>query len=104
MIVTLSETKLHLKIDHNDDDEEIGLMVGAAEEMIKNVTGIEFDGTNDLAKIACLYIVTEMYENRSSILQESSKKVKDIVNMILTQLSLSYGEWFLWKLETWNIK
>lgn len=91
MIITLDEAKLHLRVDSDIEDTEIEIIIEAAEEMIKNVTGTTFNNTNSLAKVACLYIITDLYESRG-LTQSTSEKTKDIINMILTQLSLSYGE------------
>ncbi len=91
MLVTLEEAKHHLRVDTDDDDAQVTLLMQAAEEFIRNMTGKMFDSTNALAKTACLFIIGDMYENRTLNTDKVGEKVRGIVTMILTQLSLSYG-------------
>lgn len=91
MLVTLEEAKHHLRVDTDDDDAQITLLIQAAEEFIRNMTGKMFDSTNALAKTSCLFIISDMYENRTLNTDKVGEKVRAIVTMILTQLSLSYG-------------
>lgn len=64
MIVTLEEVKEWLRIDGTDDDITIQTLIGAAELRLKEGTGIEYDNTNELAKLFCLKCITDWYENR----------------------------------------
>lgn len=89
MIVTLEESKQHLRVDGNDDDVYIQMLIDAAEQFIVNATGKTFDGSNALAKTACLLLTADLYDNRQMSTDRASEKVRDIVTMILTQLSLS---------------
>lgn len=91
MIITLDEAKQHMRVDSNDDDNYINLLINTSEEFIKNVTGRTFDSTNNLAKIACLYIVGDLYDNRQMTTDKMGERVRNIINMILTQLSLCYN-------------
>ena len=57
MILTLEETKKYLKVDYDDEDEEIKDLIQAAEIYLKQATGKEFDSTNPLAKLYCKCLV-----------------------------------------------
>jgi len=89
MIVTLEEAKQHLRVDHNDDDGYILVLTAAAEKFIQDATGKTFDSTNPLAKTVVLLLVGDLYEKRELTTGKASEKIRDIVTMILTQLSLS---------------
>jgi len=89
MIVTLEEAKKHLRVDINDDDDYIQMLIGAAEQFLTDTTGKVFDSTNQLAKVACLLIIADLYDNRALTTDRVGDKTRDIVTMILTQLSLS---------------
>lgn len=86
MIIELEETKEWLKIDGNDDENTIKMLIGAAESYLKNATGYEFDSTNFQAKLFCLVLVTDWYENRELIGSKPSEKVRFSIQSMLTQL------------------
>lgn len=90
MIVTLDEVKEHLRIDYDSEDLYLEILIKAAGEFIYNTTGIRFDNTNSLAKVACLFIISDLYENRNASTEKMNEKIRNIVMMILSQLSLSY--------------
>ncbi len=89
MIITLEEAKQWLRIDHNDEDGLIIMMISAAEKYLFNATGNTFDNTNELAKLFCYVLVTDWYENREMI-GKTSEKVRHTVESILAQLSHCY--------------
>lgn len=85
MIVTLEEAKLYLRIDGNEDDILLDTLIAAAEEYIKNATGKEFDNSSRLAKLLCLVLITDWYENRAQT-DKISEKYRFTVQTILGQL------------------
>jgi len=85
MIVTLEEAKLYLRVDGDDDDVLITSLIQAAEEYIKNATGKTFDSSNSLAKLLCLVLITDWYENRAQT-DKISEKYRFTVQTILGQL------------------
>lgn len=90
MILTLDEAKEYLKVEHNDEDILIQGLIVAAENYIKNATGIEFDNTNELAKLAVRLLIVNWYENRE-INTDKANKLAFSLDVILTQLKYCYG-------------
>lgn len=94
MIVTLAEVKTRLRIDDTSQDTELELLIEATEVFIYQVTGVRFQGTNRLAKVAAFFIIQDLYDKRTlsaSVGYKSesvSDKTRQIVDMILNQLSL----------------
>lgn len=88
-IVTLEETKQYLRVDGDDEDALITSLITAAEEYLKNATGIQFDDTNSLAKLFCWVLVTDWYENREYT-GKPSEKVRPIIDSMLAQLKYCY--------------
>lgn len=88
MIVTLEETKQWLRVDGTEEDLSIQSLITASEMYLKNATGVTFDQTNELAKLFCLVLIVDWYENREFI-GKASDKVRHTINSILLQLS--YG-------------
>lgn len=89
MILTIDEVKKHLKIDHDYEDDSILLLMAASEDFIKNATGKNFDERNNLAKVVSLFLIADMYENRSMTTDKMNERIRSIVTMLLTQLAFS---------------
>jgi uncharacterized phage protein (predicted DNA packaging) len=90
MIVTLEEAKNWLRVDFSDDDALITTLINAAEEYLKNATGVEFNENNHLAKLFCMTLISDWYENREMI-GKTTDQTRPIIQSILTQLTYSYG-------------
>lgn len=90
-ILTINEAKTWLRVDGNEEDGLIQMLIGAAEEYLRNATEVEFDETNQLAKLFCLVLCADWYENRDLIGQQPSDKVRFTIQSILAQLQHAYG-------------
>ena len=96
--VTLAEVKTRLKIEADDTsrDDELALLVKAADEILYNLTGRAFDGSNPLAKIACLFIIQDFYDKRGMSAASGYKtdsmsdRTRQAVDLVLSQLSFCY--------------
>lgn len=86
MIVSVEEVKDYLRIDNNEDDCTIQLLIDAAEEYLFNTTGRQHDSSNQLAKLFCLVLVCDWYENRQ-LVGRVGEKVRYIINSMAQQLS-----------------
>ena len=89
-IVTLDEVKQWLRVDFIEDDELLTTLINAAEMYLKNATGTSFDSTNHLAKLFCMTLISDWYENRE-LIGKTSEQVRPILQSILAQLTYSYG-------------
>jgi uncharacterized phage protein (predicted DNA packaging) len=88
MIVSLDEAKSWLRIDFSEDDALLSSLISASETYLKNATGIEYDNSNHLAKLFCMVLISDWYENRE-LVGRASDQVRPIINSILMQLT--YG-------------
>jgi len=82
----VTEAKQWLRVDGADDDSTISMLISAAEAYLKNATGKDFDRSHDLAKLFCLVLVTDWYENRDMV-GRVSDKVRLTVESVLAQLT-----------------
>lgn len=91
MIVTLKEVKEFLRIeqDFTEEDTLINMLITASESFLYNATGVQFDNTNTLAKLFCLVLITNWYENRDMI-GKASDTVRTTIDSILAQLKYCY--------------
>lgn len=90
LIVTLEEAKAWLKVDYEDEDSEIELLIDSAEAYLKNATGREFDNTNSLARLYCRVLINDWYENRGLMqASKTSEKVRFTLQSIMFQLQYS---------------
>lgn len=92
MIVTVEETKKWLRIDGDDEDSLLDMLIKAAETYLYNATGIEYTADNQLAKLYCLILCADWYENRTLIGQQPSEKVRFTCQAIMTQLQNTGGD------------
>lgn len=88
-IITIDEAKEWLRIEDDFDKKTIEMLAQAAETYLYNATGKNFNSDNQLAKLFCLVLITDWYENRELIGQKASDKVRFTIQSILTQLQ--YG-------------
>lgn len=89
MIVTLEEAKSWLKDVPEIDEPVVDMLIQAAEKALYNATGNVFDNTNELAKLYCLVLICDWYENRE-MNEKISEKVRFTIQSILTQLKYCY--------------
>lgn len=89
-ILNLGETKKWLRVD-DDEDDIVQILIGASETYLNNAVEVDFDETNQLAKLYCLVLCADWYENRDLIGQQPSDKVRFTVQSIMTQLQNAYG-------------
>jgi uncharacterized phage protein (predicted DNA packaging) len=87
----LEELKLYLRIDSNDEDDVLRLMMGAAENYIVNSVGA-FDKEDPQAKILFAAIVQDMYDNRELMQseQQMKKRMEWLYASSILQLRLKY--------------
>lgn len=83
----MTVVKKYLRIDFDDDDEIIQLIMDAAKDYIKGAVG-SFDITNPKVKLLYLRLVATMYENKLFTVDTSNDKVSWITSSIILQLQL----------------
>lgn len=90
----ISEVKefLRLEQDYTEEDIFLNSLIIAAKEYIKNATGLVYDDTNELHKLAVKILVTHWYENREAVSEKKTDKIAFSLNSILTQLQYCYEE------------
>lgn len=87
-MMTLDEMKSYLKVDYNDDDNDITLMMDVAREYIVDAIG---ECNEEIARVKLLMrvIVAELYEKRSMTfdMNSTNEKVQYVIRSIINQLS-----------------
>jgi uncharacterized phage protein (predicted DNA packaging) len=84
----LEEVKTYLRIDGSEEDYFLTSLIMAAQEYIKNATGLTVDETNELHKLAVNLLVTHWYENRETI--GSAGKMAFSLESIFLQMQYCY--------------
>lgn len=86
--MTLAEMKSYLKVDFNDDDNFITLLMDVAREYIVDAVG-ECNEEIARVKLFMRVIVAELYEKRSMTfdMNSTNEKVQYVIRSIINQLS-----------------
>ena len=81
----LSYVKTFLKVDFDDDNEYISLLIDVAREYVIDAIG-RCDESIARVKLLMLVIITEMYENRSFTVDTANQKAQYTIRSIINQL------------------
>lgn len=92
MLIALEETKQYLRVDTDVDDTLIASLINAAESYLTNATGKTFDNTNPLARLFCLVLVVDWYENRGLSAGKVGDGIRPVISSMLAQLNYCYPE------------
>lgn len=83
MIVTLAEAKDYLRVDTDDEDALITTLLTAAQKLCEDVTRLdtaEFESAGEVAKIAVLFALGNLYQNREdNDLSELAKRLRSLL-------------------------
>lgn len=86
MIVTLEEIKSYLRIDNNEDDELINILMASAENLCSDVARVPVselqENCNEYIRLAVMYATAYLYEHREEA---------DHNALVLTLRSLLFG-------------
>lgn len=89
----LSTIKEYLKIDFDDDDSLLELLLGAARKYILDAVGYQPDETDERVKLLILVLISDWYEHReyseTVTAKNISTKVRYTVRSIVLQLQFS---------------
>lgn len=90
MELTLQEVKSFLRVDFEEDDAYINMLINISETYLDIQVGVNYKNDTkltELAKILKLKYISDMYENRGTTIATSTK-TDSFINSILIQLSL----------------
>ena len=90
MLITLDEAKEYLRVDGDEDNTLINTLIKVSEEYLRNATGKTFGDTNNLARLFCLILVVDWYENRGLTAGKVGDKIRPVINSMLAQLNYCY--------------
>lgn len=85
MEITL--VKNFLRIDIDDDDDYIQLLIGVAREYVTAAVGI-CDETESRVKLLMLNIIASLYESRSLTIDKNNEKVQYALQTMIMQLQI----------------
>lgn len=86
-VLTLEEAKQYLRVDSDEDDTLITLLIDYSKEEIEDSTGVKFDeenGNSNTYILAQMLILADRYENRSS--NDTEFKPNNALSCIYTRL------------------
>lgn len=91
MIITLEEAKNYLRVDFEDDDSYINMLIEQAEEYLRDCidnfdTKMQVERFQKKAKLCSMVIIQNMYDERSFITKDN-EKLRYIVASMLMQMN-----------------
>lgn len=81
-IVSLTEAKLHLRVDQSSEDALITIFIDAATDYIENFLNIPTIPQNASVKAAALLIIGDMYENREGAGEKEIKENPAVMRLL----------------------
>lgn len=84
-LVSLEDAKLWLRVDGDEEDALIQLLIDAAEQYLHDATGRRWTAATRTAKICALALVAEWYENRDQT-GEPNRTVRPAIQSMILQL------------------
>lgn len=84
--MTLDFMKNALRVDYNDDDEMIQLMMETADAYVADAIGNDYDRGDSRVEILKMALVQDMYQQRS-FSAVKNKKTANLIRSIIAQLS-----------------
>lgn len=91
-MITLKETKEYLRVDGDEEDTLITSLIAAAESYLINATGRSFESSNNIARLFCLVLVVDWYENRTLGVGRAGEAVRPVLDSMLAQLNYCYED------------
>ena len=89
MIVTEDEVKVHLRIQHDEEDEYIGSLIAQAQAAAEDYCRVQFsDPAPEPVRLAVLLMVSHYYENRDN----SDRQVYLTMRMAFQNLLYPYRD------------
>ena len=89
MIVSEDEVKVHLRIQHNEEDEYIGSLIAQAQAAAEDYCRVQFsDPAPEPVRLAVLLMVSHYYENRDN----SDRQVYLTMRMAFQNLLYPYRD------------
>lgn len=85
--MNLTLVKNFLRIDMDEDDEYLNLLIEAAKEYIIDAIGV-CDEENPRVKLLMLNIIASLYETRQFTIEKANEKVQYTLKSMLMQLQL----------------
>lgn len=86
-IVTVSEAKLWLRIDHDDEDQLIQMLIEGARQYLRNATGRVWSRASVTARLVMLALIADSYENRETTVGKgSTKDLRPAIQSMIAQL------------------
>ena len=87
----LEDIKEYLRVDGDDEDNLISMMMEAGKEYIRSAVG-EYDDTDKTANILLAAITQNMYDNRELMQsdQQVKKRIEYTFQSMILQLRLKY--------------
>lgn len=85
--VELKTVKDYLRVDFDEDDTIIEMLIESADRWICGAVGEQYDRTDKRAELLALLLISDMYDNRT-MSEKTGTNARKLIDDICTQLRL----------------
>ncbi|WP_285295232.1 head-tail connector protein [Aureimonas altamirensis] len=83
MLISVDDAKVHLRVDHGEEDFYIGELIEAAEDYVQSMGVATATPFPSAVRHAVLMLVAHFYDNRSAAGEQPSNAIAFGVNALL---------------------
>lgn len=87
-MLTLEETKLYLRVDHDYEDSLIASYIATAQSLVEDILRkklAEYETIPEIIKQAMLFVVATLYESRQ-VTSNGGINMKDLIDVVRRML------------------
>lgn len=85
-MISLSEIKSYLRINHVQDDSYITALIDVAKSFIAEQTGVIYAEADKVYNQAILFLVAHLYDNRSAVSEKTVVNVPFTLDALIIHL------------------
>ena len=84
----LEKIKAFLKLNNNIEDELLETLITAAKQLVKSVTGIEYNEADEIYKLLICYLAAHYYENRQVVGEKNMTQMPYTIQHLMAHIGV----------------
>lgn len=84
----LDTIKTYLRINNNIEDKLLEALIKTALQLVKDVTGIEYNEADEVYKLLICYLAAHYYENRQAVNEKSMTEMPYTIQHLMAHIGV----------------